>query len=136
MDILSNDIFSLVYIIPGYVLVATFRYLNQSTNKISHFSLIVLSLFWGMVVFFGAATTFGLWIISFVQSTQIQGLLGVLLQALILSVVVSTPVGFFGAWIARTKFFQKTQQLCIDALENKRPLGLCLLVIYVTVCLW
>ena len=132
MDIFSNDIFSLIYIIPGYVLVATFRYFNRST-KIGQFSLIVLSLFWGMVVFFGSAATFGWWLLNFVGSIQIQGLLGVLLQALILSVVVSIPAGFFGAWLARTNFFQKAQQLCIDALDTRRLLGFCLLVMYVTV---
>src|SRR3989344_735790 len=117
METFSNDIYYLAYIIPGYILVATFRYFNQS-SKSGQFELIVLSLVWGTAVFIAVTAVLGYWIVIFAGRIQASGLAVAALVAITSSVAISIPAGFFGAWIARRELFHSVKQLFIGTVNG------------------
>jgi RsiW-degrading membrane proteinase PrsW (M82 family) len=104
MNSFPTDIYNfLIFIIPGFVVVWTFRYFTDS-NKKGDFEFLGLSFVWGLILLllyeFIAKFTFG-------QSydKKIQELTGNLYAAAAVLSTLSVMMGFVGAFLSRKGLF-------------------------------
>jgi len=127
VDISPNDYQYLLFIVPGFVLVATYRYFVRS-EKSSQFELAAFSFVWGMALFV-------IFTYFYNNGSDEKGLLasfeGVFTAAVASSVLFALPIGFFGAWFVHREVFKFIKQKLFNSIENGSAIILVFFVAYI-----
>lgn len=101
MDKLSfGDIANLLFVVPGFLVVWTFRYFSKSTKQ-GEFEYLGLSFVWGMVLFTLVA----------ISSMIFKGLSNIFkndLGAAFILTFVAPFLGWFGSLLSTWKWFKRT----------------------------
>lgn len=108
------DINYLIFVIPGFMLVWTFRFFTRSEKK-GEFELAGLSFFWGLIISLFISFISHFSPTPFPVINKIEGLYAASAVFSLFAVVG----GFIGAWISSKSFFKRIMQYLLLLINKK-----------------